>query len=124
MDIKELNLEQAKELYEFLQGKFMPDGYELKNIPKLNQKKAFTIIYILQTHFRVVKDTIEPCDNCRELFDTDSDGEYHDCFSCEDEWCKKRYPLADFEELKKALNYKFFCNECCEMNYLAENGVI
>jgi len=116
--------EKAQELYEFLQGKFIPEGYELNNTPKLNQKEASSVIYILQEYFRILSNTIEKCDHCGGLFDSDSSGKYHDCDACEKESCQKMYQLADPKKLKKEMMHKFFCCACCEMNYLKGEGVI
>lgn len=83
------DLEWIQEFYEFLQGT-QPDSIRLvrENAPKMTHKKAFAIIWYLQEHFPVFPDHIERCDNCGELFDTDSEGLYwetkgkHYCGGC------------------------------------------
>lgn len=69
------DLQWIKEFYEFLQGT-QPDSISLVrgHAPKMTQKKAFSIIWYLQEHFPVFPCSIERCDNCGELFDTDSEG--------------------------------------------------
>ncbi len=62
------------EFYEFLQGKSMPEGFELRSKPKMSAKKAFSIIYILQEHLHIIPDSFEKCDGCDDLFDTDCEG--------------------------------------------------
>ena len=82
--------EWVDEFYRFLQGE-CPEGITvgIQRQPKLTQKKAFTIIWYLQEHLRILPDNIERCDNCGELFDTHSDGIYweskgkHFCGGCQ-----------------------------------------
>lgn len=81
--------EWINEFYEFLQGKQL-EGMTVgvQRQPRLTQKKAFTIIWYLQEHLRVLPDHVERCNNCGELFDTHSDGIYweskgkHYCGGC------------------------------------------
>lgn len=65
------------EFYRFLQGG-CPNGMEIgtHSQPRLSQKKAFTIIWYLQEHLRVLPDHIERCDTCGELYDSHSAGIY------------------------------------------------
>jgi len=84
------DLEWIDEFYHFLQGE-MPDGMQCGNgrTPKLSEKKAFTIIWYLQEHMRILPDNIKRCDSCGELFDDWSEGIYwetkgkHYCGACE-----------------------------------------
>lgn len=63
------------EFYRFLQGE-SPEGMAVgkHGQPRLTQKKAFTIVWYLQEHLRVLPAHIERCDNCGELFDSHCDG--------------------------------------------------
>lgn len=84
------DLEWIEEFYNFLQGEDT-DGISFRRgyQPKLNHKKAYSIIYYLQEHCPVFPDTVEKCYNCEELFDTNSSGLYweskgrHYCDACE-----------------------------------------
>ena len=84
------DLQWIDEFYQFLQGK-VPDEMQCGkgNQPKLSPKKAFTIIWYLQEHLRILPDHIEQCDVCKELFNTWSEGIYweskgkHFCGGCE-----------------------------------------
>ncbi len=93
--------------YDFLQKKFVPEGYRLSSLPKLTQKQAFTVIYVMQEYLHVIPDSFEACDGCGELFDSYSEGYYLD-----DEyklngkklpkkfwghWCDNCVPEVDFE---------------------------
>ncbi|HDY67378.1 MAG TPA: hypothetical protein ENH85_06290 [Candidatus Scalindua sp.] len=84
------DLEWMDEFYKFLQGK-IPDRITITggHQPKLNDKKAFTIIWYLQEHFRILPAHIEKCANCKYLFDIDVEGIYwetkgkHYCGGCD-----------------------------------------
>ena len=60
-------------LYKYLQGIELPEGVSCK-MPKLSANKAFSVIWFLQEVLRCLPDTIEQCDGCKELFDTDRGG--------------------------------------------------
>lgn len=78
------------EFYRFLQGE-NPEGVEVTGHRqiKLSQKKAYTVIWYLQEHLRILPDHIERCDNCGELYDSHSGGIYWEskgkffCGGCE-----------------------------------------
>ncbi len=72
-------LPKVVEFYDYLRGVSVPDGFCLtKNRPKLSCKKAFQIIYVLQEGLHVLPDTIELCQNCYDLFNSESEGYYLD----------------------------------------------
>jgi hypothetical protein len=86
------DLEWIKEFYDFLQGE-NPEGIQTRkhNSPKMTPKKAFTIIWYLQEHLRVLPDHIEKCSCCNDLYDSNSEGIYWEskgkfyCRACEDQ---------------------------------------
>lgn len=85
------------ELYLFLQGKKLPAGMVCKT-PKLSPNIAFNVIWFLQEHLHILPDTIEQCNCCKELFDSDSEGEYGG---------------DDFDvDRKKKYHGKHFCDNC------------
>lgn len=55
----------VRRFYEYLTGEFRP---------KLSQNKAFGLIYYLQETMHCLPDTIEKCDHCGDLYDTDREG--------------------------------------------------
>ncbi len=57
--------EKVRRFYEYLKGEFRP---------KLSQNKAFGLIYYLQETMQCLPDTIEKCDVCGDLFNTDREG--------------------------------------------------
>ena len=83
-------LNWVDEFYEFLQGN-VPEKMHLGrgHAPKMSQKKAMSIIWYLQEHMPVIPDTIERCDNCGDLFDSNESGLYweskgkHFCDGCD-----------------------------------------
>ena len=70
----EITEEQMNELFEFLQGKIMPEGYYIPHAPKLKAKSAFAVIYFLQERLHILPDTFEICDGCGELYNSDREG--------------------------------------------------
>ena len=119
--MNELTVEQAQELYDFLQGKFIPDGYKI-NPPKLTAKKAFTTIWFLQEYFNIIPDNFEVCEYCDSIFDTNNSGHYCDCENCgQINSCTEEHDTS-FYNILKTLNGKFFCGQACEHRYLEENG--
>jgi hypothetical protein len=86
------DLEWINEFYEFLKGD-IPEGIKIgkHSNPKITPKKAFTIIWYLQEHLRILPDHIEKCSCCNDLYDTHSEGIYWEskgkfyCGTCEDQ---------------------------------------
>ena len=87
------DLDRANELFAFLQGD-VPKGFVLHNVPKLDAPTAATVLYVLSAHFKgwCVPDSIERCDVCGDLYDSDEGGKtlnfgekpYYFCDDCED----------------------------------------
>lgn len=113
MTTKEITLEDVIEFYDFLQGE-LPKGMTIPKaeIPKLNSKKAFNVIWYLQEHLRVLPDHYEQCDNCDSLFDDYSEGFYHDYENCDCVTCHED------KTAKRKLRGKHFCSDSCENSFL------
>lgn len=94
MSDKVMDLEQTKSLFEFLQGNNQSEVIEFKDgsIPKLTPEQAFSVIYYLQEELKVIPDVYEKCDECHEIFNTDSEGR---------------------QNLK---SHKFFCDGCLHLD--------
>ena len=93
-------------LYDYLCGVKLPEGIYCK-MPKLSPKKAFTVIWFLQEVMHCLPDNIEQCQDCKELFDADSEG-YHlnDQYEVKGKtlakkywgnWCENCVPYIEFE---------------------------
>lgn len=82
--------ELVVEFYDFLQGN-IPETISIGrgHRPKLSKKQAFSVIWYLQEHLRIIPDTIEQCWSCEELYDSNLGGTYweskcrHYCGCCE-----------------------------------------
>jgi hypothetical protein len=88
---KNITLEQINDLYLMLQGEGgLPEGCSLGHKFRMSDKKAFTVIWYMQEILRIIPDTYERCDDCGDLFDSNSSGYYsekrgkHFCSSCDD----------------------------------------
>ena len=70
------NIEEIRKFYRFLTGEEIPEGIKLAKgyKPKMSEKKAFSIIWYLQERMHILPDTIERCDVCGELYDTECEG--------------------------------------------------
>lgn len=76
-DKRELSdLEWVEELYAYLQNNELDKdaGIPNKSGIELSPEKAFKVIWFLQEHLRVIPDTIERCECCDELYDTNCSG--------------------------------------------------
>jgi hypothetical protein len=86
---EEMTIEDTQELFDFLTGQSLPDGFRIMHRPKLTAKKAFSVIYVLQERFGLIPDHYEQCCECGHLFDTECEGHWHAktgrhwCGSCE-----------------------------------------
>ena len=89
----EKELETAKELFEFLQGK-LPAGYKIPagHMPKLNADQAATVLWYLGNLYCEISDNVNRCEVCGELYHSYTEGETNDhrpgpvfaCGSCID----------------------------------------
>lgn len=117
------DLEWIQEFHSFLQGgipEVMNLGDEYK--VKLTPEQSSAVIWYLQEHFSVFPDSIDMCDNCKELYDSYSEGRYHEiegkyfCGACEDE-SKATYCDCCMTDVWKAEAYdpergEYLCDEC------------
>lgn len=77
-DNKEWDAQQwVEEFYEFLKGN-VPDNIHLPrgHKPAMSRKKARSVIWYLQEHFPIIPDTIDFCDYCGNIYDSNSQGGY------------------------------------------------
>jgi hypothetical protein len=92
----EIWLEKTNELYHFLTGSEIPYGISTES-PKLDGEKAFEIIWFLQEVTRIIPSRIERCDDCGDLYNSDSEGTY----------------ISEEEEAETPEDmYKHFCGDC------------
>jgi len=72
----DIKFDQISELYEFLQGK-CPEGIYIRHPPRLSRRKAFSVIWFLQEHLRILPDNFEQCCSCKDLYDANREGGYY-----------------------------------------------
>lgn len=73
MQTDKVTLEQVETLYAFLQGE-CPEGFYIKNMPKLTPDQAFAVIYYLQEGMYLIPDKYEKCRECDDLYDSANEG--------------------------------------------------
>jgi len=86
----------------------------LKNKIKLNNKKAFKVIYYLQEYFKwddengtnygLLPDTFEQCQKCKDIYDSSFDG--CEAMLCEDCYIKMCSDNIECEECEECELYK------------------
>lgn len=96
------DLELAEELFEFLQGR-APEGYRIRrgHMPKLTANQAWTVIWYLGNQFWQVPDTIERCDVCGNIHDSESEGECLDYGKGPYQFCDNCLYSEEYERKKK-----------------------
>lgn len=102
-------LEKTEIIYDFLMTAELPEGFisEVADFPKMTADQAFLVIYILQESCGFIPESIEKCDACDELFDSDSSGFYLDeqyelngktlPKKYYGHWCDNCVPCVDFQ---------------------------
>ncbi len=106
-----ITLEQIQEFMTMLTGGDLPDGMTLADQPALTPRAAFSVIWFLQEHLRVLPDHIEQCCVCGELFDADCDGHIVADDDAADPWTKDQG--IDPAWIDRYQGVKF-CSESCE----------
>lgn len=82
------NIEWIQEFHNFLQGE-IPENIRCTPL-NLTSEQSSLIIWYLQEHFPVFPDHIEMCGDCKQMYDSHSEGCYyeiegkHYCGACED----------------------------------------
>ena len=114
------DLEWMQEFHSFLQGE-IPEGLICSPL-NLTPEQSDLIIWYLQEHLAVFPDSIEMCDNCKELYNSNSEGVYYEiegkhlCGGCEDE-SSATYCDCCMEDVFKAEAYdpdrgEYLCDKC------------
>jgi len=116
----EVTLEQAQLLMDMLTGEPIEErtGIRLAHQPQLTPQAAFSVIYYLQEHLRLIPDSYEQCIQCGKLHDTSCGGYTVDATDEVD-----LYTLDIFETLGldpgvlKDHDGANFCDQTCEYEY-------
>ena len=116
------DVEWIQEFHKFLQGE-IPDGITLSDdsIVKLTPEQSNAVIWYLQEHFPILPDNIEMCDNCKEMYDRYSEGQYIEiegknfCGACEHlskaTYCYECMKDVWKEEARDEYG-SYYCDEC------------
>ncbi len=107
---EKIGLEQIEEFMDMLTGGELPEGILMPRQPQLSRGEAFSVIWFLQEHLRVLDDSIEMCGVCEELFDYHCGGFIVDGSDEPDDW--HRDIGVTSEMLEKNDGYKFCSSEC------------
>ena len=93
MNDNEKDLQNTKELFDFLQGE-VPEGtiIDPSHVPHLTPDQAWTVIWYLGNKYWQVTDHVERCDVCGELYNSWCEGDHVDgpnppysfCGNCND----------------------------------------
>uniref|UniRef100_A0A6M3MBM4 Uncharacterized protein n=1 Tax=viral metagenome TaxID=1070528 RepID=A0A6M3MBM4_9ZZZZ len=116
--LKEWTLEDVRELHEFLQGN-MPEGFTLRAPPNLDAHMAFSIIYILQEHFKAITDEFELCESCETIFYNDygwhfDDPGIHLCNDCLNKIVGYHISLESDEAIKRVTEW-YESRKCADL---------
>ena len=106
-EIPKIDTKLLNEIDMFLQGKHMPKGFNLTNLPNLTQEQSFTVIYVLQEWLQVIPDSFERCSACGIIYDGSCSGVYSgDTIDEMNEWIDAGYDF-DEDDIRK-----HFCGNC------------
>lgn len=78
IELEKITLEQVQEFHSWLQGNSCPDDVEFIQSPKLTPEEAFSVIYYLQEKLEVLPDKYEICRECKDIYDSESEGTHID----------------------------------------------
>ena len=109
MSNSEIDSNDIDSFSNFLQG--------LDSKLSLTATEAFSVIYYLQEHLKVIPTSFEKCDHCNIIFDTNESGHVISDDHEDDDWYKE----CGFAPKDVAPHEgKCFCDNPCEYRYLVE----
>jgi hypothetical protein len=125
--MNELTLDQVQEFYNFLTGEELIKEVDVES-PKLTNRQAFDIIYILQEHYNIIPQQYELCDECENIYDSSNEGHNYDCTDCDHDGCCYLDMCMSGEinndniKLKEFIDGKNFCCQTCEYDFIVSGG--
>lgn len=84
--MKKITLEAVTEFMEMLTGERLPEGMTMTDQPKMSVQSAFSVVWYLQEHLRIIPDNYQLCVTCGELYDSHCDGHTIDSDDSYDFW--------------------------------------
>jgi len=112
-----VKLEEVEEFMNMLTGESLPEGMLMTNQPKLTRGAAFSVIWFLQEHLRVLPDRFEMCDVCKGLFDTHLGGFIINGTDDPDCWHEE---IGVTREMLEENDGTKFCSPECECRFWKE----
>ena len=100
-----------------LTGGDLPEGMTMADQPALTPREAFSVIWYLQEHLRVLPDNIEMCAVCDTLFDFDCDGHCVADDDADDPWTQD---LGIVPALIARYAGVDLCSASCEIAFWAD----
>ena len=97
-------------------GQSLPDGVTMANQPTLSRQNAFSVVWFLQEHLRILPDNIELCFKCGCLYDAD----YGGTFINDESWDNERefYERIGVDQARLiAADGVSFCSTECELSF-------
>lgn len=116
----DVTFDQVEEFFEMLKGGSLPNGIAMENQPELNHEQAFSVIWFLQEHFKVLPDHIEMCVLCKDLFDAHCGGNYIDSDSWDSDDFYEQFGVTKEQVLAAAGTH--LCSMECEMDFWRAGG--
>ena len=112
-----MDIHQINELMDMLTGKELPEGMTMNHQPRLNRHEAFSVIWFLQEHLRVLPDQFEQCGVCLEMFDAHAEGCVVDGTDSPDPWYEE---MGISQAALKQNDGAKFCSPECECAFWRE----
>ena len=109
------DLGQAQSVMDMLTGDKLPEGMTIRYQPQLSREEAFSVIWFLQEHLRVLPDNIEMCSVCKELFDVETGGHIID--STDDTYDEWYEDIGVKQSDLEACDGTKFCSAHCEVKF-------
>lgn len=121
MEKMEITIEAVREFMEMLTGESLPEGMFMEFQPELQKSAAFSVIWYLQEHLRILPDNFEQCIVCLDIYDTHSEGYCISDDSSEEQWYKE---IGISPEVLEQHQGAHFCSEVCEVDYWRDCSVV
>jgi len=112
--VESITLEDIEQFMEMLTGGRLPNGMGMPHQPRLEARQAFSIVWYLQNHLRILPDHFEQCDVCERVFDCHHGGGSIDGTDVPDEWQAK---VGVTQAMLQEHDGKIFCSNECELRY-------
>lgn len=111
---KKTTLYDVERLMRMLTGGELPRGMRLREQPQLSRRAAFSVVWYLQEHMRILPE-YEMCDTCGILYDAESCAWGY--VDPDDEWGDVGLTQAQVDSVA----HQHFCSGACMFRAIEEN---